>query len=210
MYSFIRGQVCQKQAELIVIENQGIGYEVMVHPDTSAQLPAVGQEATIHTHLHVREDIFQLFGFANAEQKALFRLLLTVSGVGPKVALSISGSIQADRFALAVLGDDLRCLTSVKGVGKKVAQMIIIKLKDKLKQQTADVIKLKPQTSAQVEQDLPNNLYAEAESALLVLGYSYQEANEALSNAVSLLESKGQDITLDNLITTALRSLAKI
>ena len=120
MISYIDGKIVHKQPEEIIIDYNGIGFAVQTAPGTTARIAGVGEVCRVWTHLYVREDQMTLYGFSSPEEVSMFRLLMTVSGIGPKVGSNIVGDISPSRFALAVLAGDVKTLTQVKGVGKKV------------------------------------------------------------------------------------------
>jgi len=132
MIGRLRGVLVDRGQESILIEVGGVGYIVAVTPRTLSDLPPVGDEAVLHTHLHVREDQLSLYGFDTATDKDLFGLLLGVSGVGPKVAMSILATMSYDQLSIAVASDDVPALTSVPGIGKRSAQKLLLELKPKL------------------------------------------------------------------------------
>lgn len=132
MIAFLTGRVAARAAGHALIEVGGIGYRLIMSTSSLAALPAEGDEVTVHTHLHVREDELTLYGFESEEERALFEALIGVSGVGPKVALAILSGLRPDALRTALARDDVALLSSVPGVGKKTAQRLLIDLKDKL------------------------------------------------------------------------------
>ncbi len=162
---------------LAVVECAGVGYGVKTTYQSVAALPKLGNEVFLYTYLYVREDTVELYGFADMEELNCFKMLISVSGVGPKVALSILSDISAQKFALCVATGDSKTLTKSKGVGAKTAQRIVLELKDKItKEQVASGA-----VGAPVEVNLDAGNAAEAISALTVLGYSQSEAAQAVS-----------------------------
>ena len=132
MIGRLRGVIAARTAAGVVLDVGGVGYEVAVTPEALAALPALGEEAVLHTHLHVREDQMALFGFGAAAERDLFRTLLGASGVGPKLALAILGTLGADELRRAVVGQDTAALELVPGIGKRSAQKLVIELRPKL------------------------------------------------------------------------------
>jgi len=132
MIAYIKGVLAAVGPDSVIVDVHGVGYEIQVPAVTLANLPAPGQEVQLHTHLHVREDLMQLFGFLELRQLQLFQLLLEVSGVGPRGALAALSALGVEQLAEAILGEDISLLTSIPGVGKKTAQRMVIELKDKL------------------------------------------------------------------------------
>jgi holliday junction DNA helicase RuvA len=163
--SFLAGEVAEKGAGRVVLSVGGVGYEVMIPGSSAAALPPVGRPARLHTRLQVRDDAIVLYGFGSADERALFDLLITVTGVGPKVALSFLSALSPDALRRAVLSGDAAALTIVPGVGKKVAQRVLLDLKDKL---GGDVV-------------IVEGPLADVREALLSLGLSPQEASEAMA-----------------------------
>ncbi len=202
MYSYIKGKFIKAAEEYIIVENNGIGYEVICPFSISSKMGHIGDEITVWLYQSVREDDISLYGLATPEQKDMFLLLITVSGIGPKVAHSICSQLEPDRFAIAVMGGDVKLLTGVKGLGKKGAERIILDLKDKMKQAGAasDYI---PSGSVQGDSAPDNSISLDAVSALVVLGYKENDA----ANAVGACYEEGMD--LQELIRRSLKSLTR-
>lgn len=197
MYYYVNGTVAEIGPNLAVIDCGGVGYACATTNYTLAQLKR-GEQAKLYTYLHVREEIFDLYGFSTQAELSSFKMLLGVSGVGPKAALTILSSGTPDQLALSIVTGDEKSLTGVPGIGKKIAQRIILELKDKLaKEQTgfdARMGTLSPIPAGGKTQ--------EAASALAVLGYSSQEISAAL---------KGVDAALpvEEMIRIALKKMAR-
>ena len=164
MIAFLEGEVAHKAGTRIVLDVNGVGYDILVPASTVAKLPPVGKRTRVHTRMVVRDDSMTLFGFASTDERELFDLLVTVTGVGPKVALSFLSVLTPDAFRRAVASGDVGALTVVPGVGKKVAQRVVLDLKDKL---GGDVI-------------IVDGPLADVREALLALGLSPAEASEAM------------------------------
>lgn len=178
MIGQLRGTILEKQAPLLVLEVNGVGYEVDVPMSTFCHLPEVGQMVVVHTHFVVREDAQCLYGFFSRNERALFRTLLKVNGVGPKLALAILSSIEPKEFIHCVLNGDAASLTNLPGVGKKTAERLIIEMRDKLSaQQFSDSVVL-GESNIRREPDARNLVYQDAVAALVALGYKPQEANK--------------------------------
>jgi holliday junction DNA helicase RuvA len=199
MYAYIKGRIVARSLDSLIIENQGIGYRVFAAPELMDRFPARGEEALIHTHLYVREDIQALYGFPSAEDLGLFELLLGVSGVGPKVASAIVGSFTPGEFALAVITGDIKSLTQIRGIGRKGAERLVLELKDKLK--GADIPAAQQAAGPIGDGRLPHQ--TEAISALMVLGYTGTEAAKAVGVVYE------PDRSLEDLIRLALRQLMR-
>ena len=199
MYAYIRGTIVSRQTDSLVVDNQGIGYRIQASPGLLQRFPAKGEPALIHTYLYTREDITALYGFPTVEDLNLFEMLLTVSGVGPKVASAIVGELSPSQFALAVITGDIKSLTQVRGIGRKGAERLILELKDKLKGVEM------PSAASTSGGVLPvgSTVQSEAISALMVLGYSGPEAVRAVTAV------QGEGIGLEDLIRLALRQLLR-
>jgi len=165
--AFLTGRVAGKAANHCLVDVGGVGYKLFMATGSLTALPALGDEVTVHTYLYVREDEMTLFGFENEAEKEAFERLITVSGVGPKVALATLSSLAPDVLAAAVAGEDVNLISSVPGIGKKTAQRIILDLKDKLGASMTGGAGLRS-TGA-------GNAAAEATDALLAMGFSAAE-----------------------------------
>ena len=168
MYYYIRGKYITKGENYAVVDNGGIGYKIFTSLSVLERLDP-GSETTLYTHLYVREDAMDLYGFPTTEELSMFLNLLSVSGVGPKAALSILSVATPEKFALAVITNDVKTITKAAGVGPKLAQRVILELKDKLK--TVDAV-----SSADISDEDFTDERSEAASALIVLGYTQSEA----------------------------------
>lgn len=202
MYAYIKGKLEYKQNDCLIVEAGGIGYRIHTALSTFEALGHAGGDVKIYTHLHVREDIMSLYGFATQEELGMFELLITVTGVGPKAALSIISTVSPSKFGLAVITDDTGVLTKAQGVGGKLAQRIILELKDKIRKEQMTSAGIAG-VSAKAEEAAGGSKVGEAISALMVLGYSYQEASRAVSAAHS------DDMDLETLVKTALKGLVR-
>lgn len=197
MYYYVNGTVAEIGPNLAVIDCGGVGYACATTNYTLAQLKR-GEQAKLYTYLHVREEIFDLYGFSTQAELSSFKMLLGVSGVGPKAALAILSSGTPDQLALSIVTGDEKSLTGVPGIGKKIAQRIILELKDKLaKEQTGFDARMGPLPPIPA-----GGKTQEAASALAVLGYSSQEISAAL---------KGVDAALpvEEMIRIALKKMAR-
>lgn len=197
MFYFIKGTVALSEPGLVVIDAGGVGYGIMTSLTSSAQAQ-VGQQAMFYTYLHVREDIFDLYGFATREELDCFKLLIGISGVGPKAALSILGVTPPANLALAVLTDDQKTLSAAPGVGKKLAQRIILELKDRMSKS-----QLESASGAPADTGIAapaGSAYDDAAAALMVLGYSKAESLAALKGA-------DPSMSVDEMVRAALKKL---
>ena len=132
MIAHLRGKLLVKHPNQAVIETHGVGYEVNISVPTFSDLPEVGTETALHIYTHVREDVIALYGFAQAREKQLFEKLMTVSGIGAKLAITILSGMAADEMAAAIRGNDVARLTKIPGIGKKTAERMVLELRDKL------------------------------------------------------------------------------
>lgn len=197
MFYFIRGTVAHTAPGLVVIDANGVGYALNTSY-LSASSVKTGDTATFYTYLYVREDIFDLYGFATQEELTCFKQLIAISGVGPKAAAAILGVVTPQKLALAVVTGDEKALCQAPGIGKKLAQRIILELKDKMAKNQLE--------SASEAEGLPADLPSggaldDALAALTVLGYSRAQALAALKGADAAAMS------VDELIRTALKKL---
>lgn len=197
MFYFIRGTVAHTAPGLVVIDANGVGYALNTSYLSASSVKA-GDTATFYTYLYVREDIFDLYGFATQEELTCFKQLITISGVGPKAAAAILGVVTPQKLALAVVTGDEKALCQAPGIGKKLAQRIILELKDKMAKNQLE--------SASEAEGLPADLPSggaldDALAALTVLGYSRAQALAALKGADAAAMS------VDELIRTALKKL---
>lgn len=198
MIGRLHGTVVEKSAPQLIIDIHGVGYEVETPLPTFCQV-ALGKEATLWIHQVIREDANLLYGFIDREERALFRLLLKVSGVGPKLALSLLSGMEPNAFLRCIERDDVVTLTKIPGVGKKTAERLVIELRDRIKE-------LMPNSATATERlSLTTQLspIAEAEQALMALGYKPLEAQKA----VALVKNQHEDTA--NLIRAALKSMVK-
>ncbi len=195
MISYVRGVLDHKEPNLVIVDINGIGYEVFVPLSTYQKLPAVGGQVKLHTYHHVREDAMQLYGFLSSEEKEVFELVLSISGVGTKVALSILSFISVNEFRRAIAQGDMKTLTKIPGIGKKSAERMILELKDKIGDIHIDERMLRL-----LEAESTND----AVSALLTLGASQSAAEYAVYRAERLL---GEEAKIEELIAQALKLL---
>lgn len=183
----VNGTLRQTDPNHIVVESGGIGYSIKTSTTTVGKLPKLGDSVLIYTYLYVREDALELFGFSDMNELLSFKMLITISGVGPKAALSILSQLTPERFALCVATDDAKSITKAPGIGIKTAQRIILELKDKIskEQVTSGVI-------GESFSDLSNKTgnASEAISALVVLGYAQSDATQVITKLDSKLSSQ--------------------
>lgn len=194
MIGSLRGKLTAKHAPQVVVECQGVGYEVETPMSTFLELPGVGADVLLHTHLLVREDAHTLFGFRSLEERGLFRLLLRVSGVGAKMGLAILSTMSAADFRRCVQYEDTASLVRIPGVGKKTAERLIIEMRDKI-----DATPARPGMAAVAVDSSPKS---EAVDALMALGYKAAEVNKLIGK----LDVDGK--SAEDIIRLALRQVA--
>jgi len=199
MIGKIRGIILEKQPPQLVVDVQGIGYEIDAPMSTFYQLPDVGKEVNLFTHFVVREDAHLLFGFYTRDERHLFRTLLKVNGVGPRLALTVLSSVAPEEFVRTILNNDTASLVRVPGIGKKTAERLIIEMRDKL----AEWTKVPTGEGATlIKQDSPRHqILQDAISALVSLGYKQQEANRFVT------KTDDGAATSEELIRRALREM---
>ena len=199
MFYYISGKVALADAATVVIDAGGVGYAINTSY-TSARSVKVGEQATFYTYLHVREDIFELYGFARREELTCFRQLIAISGVGPKAALAILGAVTPEKLALCILAGDEKALTAAPGIGKKLAQRILLELKDKM---SKDQLEAASGTSGVTMPELaaPGGALEDAMAALAVLGYPRAVAAAALQG----VDTTG--MATDEIVRAALKRL---
>ena len=174
MYDYISGILKRKSENHCVVDAGGIGYRILVSQRSLSQMSETGANITVYTYLYLREDIMELYGFLSAEERSAFEMLISVSGVGPKAALSILSSLSESALAIAIVTNDAKSITKAQGVGPKLAQRIILELKDKIKSQDL---------KAKADDFTPMGAVSDdAVEALVVLGYSRSEAERALAD----------------------------
>jgi Holliday junction DNA helicase RuvA len=177
MIGRLQGKVIEKQAPDLLVDVQGVGYEVLVSLNTFFDIPEVGAVVTLHTHFVVREDIQQLYGFTKLSERSLFRNLIKVNGVGPKMALAILSGMSANDFAICVHNNDTATLVKLPGVGKKTAERLLIEMRDKIGDIDTSGVDAGGNKSLSAQSDLAQ----EAESALIALGYKPADAAKIIN-----------------------------
>ena len=202
MYAFIEGEVCEKAAGSLVLLAAGVGWQLICSNTTLQAAPPLGQKMRCHTFLSVREDAMELYGFATREEKDMFLLLTSVSGIGPKTALGVLGSMPLRDLSLAILLNDVNALSRAPGIGKKTAQRIALELKDKITQADVSAAASAPAAGAGPVPAGASGAVLEAIEALTALGYSSVEARGAIS------QIKDPPDKPEELIRLALRAMA--
>jgi Holliday junction DNA helicase RuvA len=196
MIAHLRGKLLVKHPNQAIVETSGVGYDVTITVPTFSDLPTIGSEVSLHIHTHVREDLIALYGFLRPAEKQLFEKLIMVSGIGPKLAITILSGMPADEMVGAIRGNDVARLTRIPGIGRKTAERMVLELRDKLPPQSTGPEPVLPTMSA-VEEDVL--------SALLNLGYQRAAAEKALATAVK----PGKTQSFEGLFREAMSGLSK-
>jgi holliday junction DNA helicase RuvA len=171
MIAHLRGKLISRHPNDVIVETMGVGYDVTISVPTFSELPPAGSEVALHIHTHVREDQIALYGFLRPEEKQLFEKLITVSGIGPKLAITILSGMPSEDLARSIRGNDLVRLTKIPGIGRKTAERMVLELRDKLPPAGTSEVHVIPSLSATQEDVL---------SALMNLGYQKAAAEKAL------------------------------
>ncbi|KPK10035.1 MAG: ATP-dependent DNA helicase RuvA [Acidithiobacillales bacterium SG8_45] len=198
MIGRLSGKLLHKEPPALLVDVNGVGYELEAPMTTFYDLPATGETVTLHTHLVVREDAHLLYGFSSEAQRRLFRSLLKVSGVGPRVALAILSGLTTQEFIQCIVGEDVARITRVPGIGRKTAERLIVEMRDKVDTEEGGA-RFMPQAAGTAPQLNPTG---EAVSALMALGYKPNEA----TRLVRAVEADGMDT--EEIIRQALKSAA--
>jgi len=200
MFAYVKGKLVSKSNNYVVVEAGNIGYKIFMSVTAMEKLGEINSEVKVHTHYYVREDNISLYGFVSQEELRMFELLLSVSGVGAKSAISMLSAITPSDFALAVISNDIEELTKIKGLGAKTAARIVLELKDKLKTEDA----ISQEGIAKGKMDIVDETVAsEAMQALQILGYTKRE----IQNAFESIELR--DLTTQEIIKKVLFELGK-
>jgi holliday junction DNA helicase RuvA len=195
MIAHLRGKLLAKHPNQAIVETAGVGYDLTISVPTFSDLPAVGAEIALHVHTHVREDLIALYGFLRPAEKQLFEKLLTVSGIGPKLAITILSGMAADEMVGAIRGNDVARLTRIPGIGRKTAERMVLELRDKLPAVGTPAASI-PVTSA-IEEDVL--------SALVNLGYQRPAAEKVLA----AVAKDGNAQSFDHMFRSVLGRLSK-
>lgn len=197
MIAHLRGKLLAKHPNQVVVETGGVGYELNISVPTFSELPANGAEVSLHVHTHVREDVIALYGFSRPAEKQLFEKLMTVSGIGAKLAITILSGMAADEMAAAIRGNDVARLTKIPGIGKKTAERMVLELRDRLPAAITGVSPTNASARNEIEEDVL--------SALINLGYQRTAAEMALAGVVK--DEKGA--SFDSIFRRTLAGLSK-
>src|ERR1041385_8859677 len=191
MIAHLRGKLISRRPNQAVIETAGVGYDVSISVPTFSELPGAGAEVSLHIHTHVREDQIALYGFLRTEEKQLFEKLITVSGIGPKLAITILSGMAADEMTGAIRGNDVARLTRIPGIGKKTAERMVLELRDKLPKGEAEV----------AAAPVMNPVEEDVLSALVNLGYQRPMAEKALMVAAKNGANKSFEVMFRETLT---------
>lgn len=195
MFAYFRGELVEAFPDEVVVDVAGVGYRLLISSATYHQLPQPGGSVRVLAHLHVKEDLMQLYGFFDEEERQLFRLLLSISGVGPKLALAILSGLQVQEIQEAIVSNMPERLFEISGVGKKTAARIVLELRDR-------ILKLRPSGGAKPSSTLSkNSLRDDALNALLTLGFSRSVAMKAVIESLAHLENpQVEDLVRESLL----------
>lgn len=204
MYAYLKGIIAWKTADRIVVEVSGVGYNVYVSPGRIYDFPEYGEEVKVYTYTCVREDAVSLYGFATPEELELFKLLISVSGIGPKGGLAMLSIMGVEDIRYAIMTGDAKLLSKAPGVGKKTAERVIIDLKDKINAQDFEASITESAAPKALKEDPKAR---DAADALIALGYSAREAEHAVEQALKELEAQsgGDGVHSDQLLKLALK-----
>lgn len=198
MYHYLNGKITEKTPAAAILDVNGVGYEVRISVNTFSALPDLGQTVKLLTHFVVREDAQLLYGFATEDEKELFKLLLSVSGIGPKMAITLLSGMTIPELKRAITDASTMALSSISGIGKKTAERVIVELKDKLPRETG-------KDSKDIIHDInvSDQIVDDAIQALVALGYTKQKAKDAVQTI--LKEGAGKKLTVEEIIRKALK-----
>ncbi len=204
MIARLTGILAGKNPQLIIVDTAGVGYQIYIPLSTFYQLPEESQEVSLHIYTHVREDLLQLFGFKTEKEKEIFMLLISVSGIGPRLALSILSGIGLEDLLDAITRSDSDRISAIPGVGKKTSQRIVLELKEKASFIPGSVGVERPALESIHTKN--KEIFEDALSALMNLGYPKRSAKKALENILV----KDEDVDIETLLKYALRNLSKL
>ena len=203
MISFLKGCIEEKSEKSIFLDVNGVGYEIFMPTGSASVLPSVGEEVKIHTYLQISENGIGLYGFLTKDELNVFKLLITVNGIGPKGAVGILSALTANELRLAVLADDDKAIAKAPGIGAKTAKKLILELKDKFHLEDALEEIAEPVQAVTHGKNQMSDAHGEAVQALTALGYSNSDALKAVR-----LADNGEDLSTEDLLKAALKQLA--
>lgn len=199
MIAFVKGELAVVEEDRVIVETGGIGYNIFVSSSTITQLPAEGEQVRFYTHMNVKEDAMQLYGFLTRDELKVFRLIIGVSGIGPKGGLGILSQLTPDALRFAVASNDVKAISAAPGIGKKTAEKLILELKDKLS--IEDVLHHE-EVQSQASTGLGQEVQSDAVQALVTLGYGSAEALKAVRQV-----DVGENATVEEILKKALKYL---
>ena len=200
MLAFVKGKLDTVTGDYIIVENQGNGYEILVPGSVIQAMPQVGNEVKIYTYLYVREDVLQLYGFLTKDQLDMFKLLITVNGIGPKGALGILTVMDVDALRLAILSDDAKSIAKSPGIGEKTAGKLILELKDKC--HLEDILDSGGDRTSPFAETADSGARNDAIQALVALGYSASEAAAAVRKVKA-----SEDMSVEDILKQSLKNV---
>ncbi len=203
MIAYLSGKLLEKEANAVIVDVNGIGYDVMIPLSTFYDLGEIGEDVSLRIFTYVREDVLQLFGFKTIRERELFLLLISVSGIGPKSAITALSGMSADEIIGAIRQNNLARLNSIPGVGKKTAERLVIELRDKIAKLSA--VSAEEMRAEGIPQTSGDDVYEDAISALVNLGYQRNAAEKALKQAMQ----EGTEMSVQKLLRKSLQFLAK-
>lgn len=199
MISYIRGELVSIEEEKVIVDVNGVGLGIYMPKQSMTMLPAIGEDVKLHTYMNVREDAMQLFGFLTRDDLTVYKMVITVNGIGPKNGLSILSHMSADELRFAVLSQDVKAISGAPGIGKKTAEKLILELKDKLN--VEDMLGSYADAGEEIVRE-HNQLQAEAIQALVALGYSNSEAMKAVKKV-----TVDETTTVESILKQALKHI---
>ncbi len=198
MISYVRGELIAIEEEKVIVDVNGVGFGIFMPGQAMNLLPPIGEEVKLHTYMNVREDAMQLFGFLTRDDLNVFKLVIGVSGIGPKGGLSILSHLSPDELRFAVMAHDVKAISGAPGIGKKTAEKLIIELKDKLS--IEDVLERAVEKDSTAVTNTNNQIHTEAVQALVALGYGNTEALKAVKKV-----DASEDMTVEDVLKQALK-----
>lgn len=198
MITYIKGELIAIEEEKVIVDVNGVGFGIFMPGQAMGMLPAIGEEVKLHTYMNVREDAMQLFGFLTRDDLKVFKLLIGVSGIGPKGGLSILSKLSPDDLRFAVMANDSKAISAAPGIGKKTAEKLIIELKDKL--DIEDVLNKVSESPEHASVSASNEAQAEAVQALVALGYGNTESVKAVKKV-----PLDEQMTVEEILKAALK-----
>lgn len=192
MIAFVKGSLAEVELDRVIIDVGGVGYNVFVSSYTISRLPLEGNEVKLYTHLNVKEDLMQLYGFLSKDELRIFKLLIGVNGIGPKGGLGILSHLTPDDLRFAVMSNDVKAISAAPGIGKKTAEKLILELKDKLGSIEPEEVTTSESVTGNVS--FSREIQTEVVQALVTLGYGSTEALRAVTNVMTEQEESVEEI----------------